>query len=111
MSKIFSKPFVVTIHGGEINMLKKFKFLRKIVINGLNKSSKIVANSTFTKNEMIKLGIDSEKIVIIKMAPNFVELETNYENIKTFRKKFTDLRPLPRARSREPFDAACRADS
>jgi len=90
MSKIFRKPFVVTIHGGEINMLKKFKFLRKIIINGLNQSSKIIANSTFTKNEMIKLGADPKKIIIIKMPPNFVELEKNYENIKTFRKKFTE---------------------
>jgi len=90
MSKIFRKPFVVTIHGGEINMLKKFKFLRKIVINGLNKSSTIVANSNFTKNEMIKLGANEEKITIIKVTPNFVKVETNYENIKTFRKKFTE---------------------
>jgi len=90
MSKLFAKPFVVSIHGGEINMFKKFKFLRKIIINGLNQSSKIIANSTYTKNEMIKLGANPKKIIIIKMSPNFIELETNYENIKTFRKKFSE---------------------
>ncbi len=90
MSKIFRKPFIVSIHGGEISMLKKFKFLQKIIINSLNQSSAIIANSSFTKNEMIKLGADPEKIIIIKMSPNFVDLETNYENIKTFRKKFTE---------------------
>ena len=90
MSKLFAKPFVVTIHGGEINMLKKFKFLRKIIINGLNQSSTIVVNSNFTKNEMIKLGANEEKITIIKVPPNFVEVETNIENIKMFRKKFTE---------------------
>jgi glycosyltransferase involved in cell wall biosynthesis len=90
MSKIFGKPFVVTIHGGEINMLKKFKFLQKIIIKGLNQSSQVIANSTFTKNEMITLGIDPKKITIIKVPPNFVEIETDTENIKTFRKKFTD---------------------
>jgi len=90
MSKIFRKPFVVTIHGGEINMLKKFKFLQKIVINSLNQSSTIVANSNFTKNKMIKLGAKEEKIKIIKVPPNFVKVETNAENIKTFKKQFTE---------------------
>jgi len=90
MSKIFGKQFVVTIHGGEINMLKKFKFLQKIVISSLNHSSIIITNSNFTKNEMIKLGAHEEKITIIKVPPNFVKVETNDENIKTFRKKFTE---------------------
>lgn len=89
MSKIFRKPFIVTIHGGEINMLKKFKFLQKIIINSLNQSYVIIANSNFTKNEMIKLGAIEEKIIIIKVPPNFVKVETNDESIATFRKKFT----------------------
>ncbi len=91
MSKIFGKRFVVTVHGGEIALLKKFKFLRKIVVNSLNQSSLVIANSSFTKNEMMKLGVYNEKITIIKIPPNFVERETNIENLKTFRKKFTDL--------------------
>jgi len=90
MSKIFRKPFVVTIHGGEINMLKKFKFLRKIIINGLNQSSEIIANSSFTKNEMIKLGAHEEKITIIKVPPNFVKVETDSKIIEKFRKKITE---------------------
>lgn len=91
MSKIFGKRFIVTVHGGEIALLKKFKFLRKIVVNSLNQSYLVIANSSFTKNEMMKLGVYNEKITIIKIPPNFVERETNIENLKTFRKKFTDL--------------------
>jgi len=91
MSKIFGKRFVVTVHGGEIALLKKFKFLRKIVVNSCNQSSLVIVNSSFTKNEMMKLGVYNEKITIIKIPPNFVEQETNIENLKTFRKKFTDL--------------------
>jgi len=90
MSKFFGKPFIVTIHGGEINMLKKFKFLRKIIINSLNQSSAIIANSSFTKDEIIKLGSNKEKITIIKVPPNFVNVETNQEKTETFRKKFTE---------------------
>ena len=90
MSKIFQKPFVVTIHGGEINMLKKFKFLQKIIINGLNQSSKIVANSSYTKNEMIKLGVHEKKITIIKVPPNFVKVETDSKILEKFRKKITE---------------------
>ncbi|MGB6464509.1 MAG: glycosyltransferase family 4 protein [Nitrosotalea sp.] len=88
MSKIFSKKFIVSIHGSDIAMLKKFKFLKNIVINSLNKSSCVIANSNFTKNEMMSLGVKSEKIIKINVPPNFVNHTSDANFLGQFRNKF-----------------------
>lgn len=89
MSTIFRKKFIVTIHGGE-TLLSKFKFLKRIVIYGLNKSSFVVPNSNFTKNKLIQMGVKNEKIIIINVPPDFVDHVPNAELLEGFRKKFTD---------------------
>jgi len=89
MSKIFGKRFIVTIHGGEIALLKKFKFLKKIVIGSLNKSSAVIANSNYTKTELEKLGVESNKIKIIKV-PFFSSAKKPDDDLKEFRKKFVE---------------------
>jgi len=86
LSKIFRSQSVITIHGGEITLLRKFILLKKIVINILNRSPVIFANSTYTKDRLIRLGIKEEKIIINKVSPNFVEpiLDDNFlNNIKS----------------------------
>jgi len=89
MSRIFGKKSIVTIHGGELPLLKKFKFLRKIVVHSLNKSSLVIANSNFTKKELISLGVRNEKIIISKVPPNFLDCTSDKETLKDFRNKFT----------------------
>jgi len=88
ISKIFKKNFFVTVHGGEISFLKKFNFVRKQVIKGLNNSSLVLVNSTYTKNEMISLGVNSKKIVIQKVPPNFVKFTEDEDNLKKFKEAF-----------------------
>jgi len=90
MSKIFRTKGMVTIHGGEIPLLRKFNFLRKIVVHGLNNLSIIIANSNFTKNELISLGVNEKKIIVEKVIPNFLKHSKSKESLTDFRSKFTN---------------------
>jgi len=90
ISKIFGKKFIVTIHGGEIPLLKKFNQLRKIVVHGLNNSSVVIANSNYTKNELVGIGVKEKKIIVHKVPPNFVNHSADKEFLMKFRKKFTE---------------------
>jgi len=67
ISKIFKIPYLVTIHGGEISLLKKFNFIRKPVIKALNKSRAVVANSSYVARELETLGVSPQKIKIIRV--------------------------------------------
>jgi len=89
ISKIFSTKSITTVHYAEIPLLKKFKFLKKIVVRSLNNSSKIIAVSEYTKKKLIELGIKEEKILVIKSTPNFVVHTSDKEFLKKFRSKFT----------------------
>src|SRR3989344_9383379 len=42
VSEIFGLKYVVSIHGGEIPLLKKFSFLQRPVIKSLNRSAKVI---------------------------------------------------------------------
>ena len=90
VSKFFGKKCIVTIHGSDIPLLNKFKLLKKIVINNLNKSSLIIANSDYAKNELIKMGIKSELIDKIRVPPDFVEHQNDRTILNEFKSKFTD---------------------
>lgn len=88
MSKIFGAKSVVTVHYAEIPLLQKFNFLRKIVVNGLNRSFKVIAVSHYTKRKLIELGVKEENIIVIRSTPNFVSHVSNKEFLEEFRKKF-----------------------
>jgi len=88
MSKIFSIKSITTVHYAEIPLLQKFKFLKKIVVHGLNNSFKIIAVSEFTKKKLIELGVKKEKIVVIPSVPNFVAHTYDKEFLQKFRRKF-----------------------
>jgi len=89
LSKIFRKKIVVTIHGGEIPLLKKFYFVRHVVINSLNNSSFVIANSNFTKKELMSLGVKERKIIVEKVTPNFLKHSNDKKSLAKFRGKFT----------------------
>ena len=90
ISKIFRKKAIITIHGGEIPLLKKFNLLRRIVIHGLNNSSVVIANSNYTKKELMSMGVEEEKIIIEKVTPNFLKCSENKQSLGQFRRRFTE---------------------
>jgi len=89
VSKIFGSKCVVSIHGAETPLLKKYNFIRRLVINSLNKSSLVIVNSKYTKNEYVKMGVREDKINWINPPPNFVKHISNVEELRKFRQKFT----------------------
>ena len=88
VSKIFGINFVVSLHGGEIPLLKKFSFLKKLVINSLNKSSFVIVNSNYTKNEFEKMGVLNERMIKINPPPNFLKHCSDNEILSRFKQKF-----------------------
>ncbi|NOR72116.1 MAG: glycosyltransferase [Methylomarinum sp.] len=64
VGKLFSKPVIIYAHGEEITTWRqpgKFKVMRFTYKH----ADKLIANSEFTKNELLKLNVDSHKIVLI----------------------------------------------
>ena len=59
-----NKKKICLIHSKEINH-KKGSWLNKRVLNVLNNIDYVIANSNFTKNLAIDLGVLSEKIIVI----------------------------------------------
>jgi len=89
VSKLFGSKCVVSIHGAETPLIKKYNFIRRLVINSLNKSSLVIVNSNYTKNEYVKMGVREDKINWINPTPNFVKHISNVEELRKFRQKFT----------------------
>lgn len=90
MSKIFRRKFIVTIHGGEIPLLKKFKLIRRIVIFALNRAVIVCANSNYSRNEFLKMGVKENKIRKLNVPPNFVPHSSDQNILESFRSKFAD---------------------
>ena len=90
MSRIFKKKCVIEIHGSEVTQTKNSKFLQRLLIPAMNHSTLVIANSDYTKNEFIKMGVKSEKFVKIGTPPNYVRHNFDSEDLKEFRRKFAD---------------------
>jgi len=63
-------PYIVYTHGFDILLPQQFtrkKILIKKIIDG---AKAVVANSHFTKDELVKLGADADKIIVVHPCPN-----------------------------------------
>jgi len=89
LAKLFGKKSIVTIHGNDLTILKRFKLIKKFVVHGLNKSI-VIANSRYTKDELIELGVSPNNIKIILVPTDFVKHGQTNEKLKEFRRKITD---------------------
>jgi glycosyltransferase involved in cell wall biosynthesis len=90
VSKFFRTKSVIEIYGSELGFTRNSKLLQRILIPAMNKSSLVIANSEYTKNEFIKLGVKKDKIVKIGTPPNYVSHTNDSGFLKEFRAKFTD---------------------
>jgi len=71
----------------KFHFYKKFNFIRNKVINSLNKSSFVIVNSNYSKNEFVKMGVMENKLEKINPPPNFVKHVTDNEFLRQFRNK------------------------
>jgi len=90
VSSIFGSKSIISCHGAEIPLLKKFKLIRKVTAFSLNRSSFVTAVSNYTKRELINLGIKENKIIRINATPNFVNHINDLKKLEDFRKSITD---------------------
>ena len=90
VSKLVGAKCVISIHGGEIPLLKKSKFFLKITINSLNKCDMVIVNSNYTKKEFELMGVNKDNMIKINPTPNFVNHATDKESLKKFRQKFVN---------------------
>jgi len=67
-----NKKKICLIHSKEINHEKKSN-LNKRVLDVLNNVDTVIANSEFTKNLAIKIGVDEERIIVINPGVNPAE--------------------------------------
>ena len=90
IKKLYKIYHVATVHGSDVNMVKKNRFLRKIGSFIITNSNKITVNSTFTKNLILDIASrrNEEKIKIIPMG---IDLDrfTQVSDIN-LKKKYTD---------------------
>lgn len=69
-SKIYKIPHITTVHGSDINMVKKNFFLSKIIAFTIKNTSSITVNSLYTKKkvQMFFSLLDENKIKTIPMG-------------------------------------------
>jgi phosphatidyl-myo-inositol dimannoside synthase len=65
MKALFGTPFIVYAHGEEILATKTARLLGKYLRWIYRKSDKVIANSEYTKKQLIEIGIDHQKIAIV----------------------------------------------
>jgi teichuronic acid biosynthesis glycosyltransferase TuaC len=64
-------PIVVSIHGSEVTYVARKTVMGPAVVRwALRKASIVVANSTWTAREILKYGVDREKLTIIRLGGN-----------------------------------------
>lgn len=70
LSKIIQKPFIIKVHGTDINEYTKYLLRRFLIIYTLKMSKKIICVSNALKYKIASLGIKTSKIITI---PNGID--------------------------------------
>ena len=65
LKKVRGKPLVVTIHGSDMSLLTKNPLTAPIVRFVLHNADRVITVSDYLKNEVTKLGVNSEKLSVI----------------------------------------------
>jgi N-acetyl-alpha-D-glucosaminyl L-malate synthase BshA len=68
VAKIMKKPVFITAHGMDINNFKNSSFFKRLITFSLNNCNKAVAVSSDLAGKIISLGIDKDKIMVLRNA-------------------------------------------
>ena len=63
-------PYIVSLHGYDVLNAQKTAWKKYWLLKILDKAKAIIVNSSFTRNEVLKLGIGDNKITIVYPCPN-----------------------------------------
>ncbi|MBN1779470.1 MAG: glycosyltransferase family 4 protein, partial [Candidatus Buchananbacteria bacterium] len=67
---------------------QKFKRKKILLQKILSRAKNIIANSNFTKQEILKLGIDEQKIVIVNPGPNITPSNLDLAELAEIKNKY-----------------------
>lgn len=70
IAKALKKPIVIKVHGSDINTYSGYFLRRKMISWALRNCDKVIAVSNALKEQMIKIGVSSEQIVVV---PNGID--------------------------------------
>lgn len=63
-------PYVIYAHGLDVAAAQKFERKKRLIKKIIKHADGIVANSNFTKNEIVQLGADPDKVIVVYPCPN-----------------------------------------
>jgi len=66
LAKKFKIPLVITARGTDINLIPKYKLPRKMILWAADQAAAIVAVSRALKERMIELGVEEDKITVLR---------------------------------------------
>lgn len=70
VAKIMKKPVFITAHGMDINNFENNSFFKQLITFSLNNCNKAIAVSNDLAGKMRLLGIDKDKIIVLRNAVN-----------------------------------------
>lgn len=66
LARKLSTPFVITARGTDINLIPEYRLPRKMIMWAASQAAAIVAVSRALKDRMVELGIDENKITVLR---------------------------------------------
>ena len=107
-------PYIFYTHGLDIVLPQKNPRKKAILKKIIKNAKGIVANSYFTKDELVNLGADEKKIVVVYPCPNYRGEHIEIENINLFKERYNlndkkILLSVGRLIKRKGFDMAIKA--
>jgi phosphatidylinositol alpha-1,6-mannosyltransferase len=82
VKKFLGIPYFVSCHGMDILIAQTAPRKKKLLVKILTEARGVIANSQFTKNELLKIGVAENKITIVYPCPKKFEMSVSAEAIK-----------------------------
>lgn len=76
INTLFGIPYGLIFHGGELFKLPERGFKRRLAIQVVKGASKLIVNSNYTKKELMKLDLGTEKRIVV-LHPGIVYSKFN----------------------------------
>jgi len=65
LAKYYRRPYIVRVHGSDINILARRSDLQNKILKVLQGSAKIISPSNDLKNKMVELGVPCDRIEVV----------------------------------------------
>lgn len=112
IKKLLKIPYFVSLHGTDVLTAQKNPRKKRILLKILKLATFITANSLYTKNEIIKLGIPNNKIIVIYPCANNIK-SISQNDLDDFKLKYNftnnTLLSVCRLTARKNLDTVIRA--